>query len=231
MSHVDDLVRLGVRMPARYAGGEFFVEPPSLPEPGDIKVALVFPDAYEIGMSNAGLAILYSMLRQTPGIFVDRFFVPWMDMEAHIRAGRVAFGSRDHGLPLGRFDVVGISLPFELTYTGILTVLDLGGIPFRAADRGPTEPLVIAGGPGAAHPEPVAPFFDARVERGMLRFKMLGLLLESGEPDAAVSKPGLEVARLVFERAEVARLILEPDGGLLLVLPRFAEAADDTFAF
>ncbi|MFH1529870.1 MAG: TIGR03960 family B12-binding radical SAM protein [Pseudomonadota bacterium] len=158
---VDELVRLGVRMPARYVGGEYFAEPPPLPQPGELKVALVFPDAYEVGMSNAGLAILYSMLRRTPGIFVDRFFVPWIDMEEHIRAGRATFDSRDHGLPLGDFDVVGVSLPFELTYTGILTVLDLGGIPLRAADRGPTGPLVIAGGPGAAHPEPVAPFFDA----------------------------------------------------------------------
>lgn len=161
MSHADDLVRLGVRMPARYAGGEYFVEPPPTPEVGDLKVALVFPDAYEVGMSNAGLAILYSLLRRTPGVFVDRFFVPWMDMEAHIRAGRAEFLSRDHGLPLGSFDVIGVSLPFELTYTGILTVLDLGGIPFRAADRDGARPLVIAGGPGAAHPEPVAPFFDA----------------------------------------------------------------------
>jgi len=148
-------------MPARYAGGEYFVEPPRAPEAGDLKVALVFPDAYEVGMSNAGLAILYSLLRRMPGVFVDRFFVPWMDMEAHIRAGRATFDSRDHALPLGDFDVVGVSLPFELTYTGILTVLDLGGIPFRTADRDPRGPLVIAGGPGAAHPEPVAPFFDA----------------------------------------------------------------------
>jgi len=161
VSVADDLVRLGVRMPARYAGGEYFVEPPQPPAEGDLRVSLVFPDAYEVGMSNAGLAILYSMLRLTPGVFVDRFFVPWTDMEEHIRCGRAAFVSRDLGLPLADFHVIGVSLPFELTYTGILTVLDLGGLELRAEDRGPDAPLVIAGGPGAAHPEPVARFFDA----------------------------------------------------------------------
>ncbi len=226
MSRVDDLVRLGVRMPARYAGGEYFVEPPPAPEPGDLKVALVFPDAYEVGMSNAGLAILYSLLRRTPGVFVDRFFVPWMDMEGHIRAGRAEFESRDHALPLATFDVIGVSLPFELTYTGILTVLDLGGIPFRAADRSGTRPLVIAGGPGAAHPEPVAPFFDAILvgDGEVLLPELLEALKDLGFPggDREALLAGLD-ARPGFYVPALHPTRIDPDTGLEIVPGRLAQ--------
>ena len=202
MSRVEELVRLGMRMPGRYAGGEYFTVPPVPPAVGDLRVAMVFPDAYEVGMSNAGLAILYSLLRETPGVFVDRFFAPWIDMEPHIRAGRAALSSRDLGLPMDEFHLVGVSLPFELTYTNVLTLLDLGRVGLHTADRAHDGPLVIAGGPGAAHPEPMAPFFDAVLvgDGEVLLPSLLDALKTLGFPAAGRAEvlPGLDLLPGVY---------------------------------
>ena len=202
MSRVEELVRLGMRMPGRYAGGEYFTVPPVPPAAGDLRVAMVFPDAYEVGMSNAGLAILYSLLRETPGVFVDRFFAPWIDMEPHIRAGRAALSSRDLGLPMDEFHLVGVSLPFELTYTNVLTLLDLGRVGLHTADRAHDGPLVIAGGPGAAHPEPMAPFFDAVLvgDGEVLLPSLLDALKTLGFPAAGRAEvlPGLDLLPGVY---------------------------------
>ena len=202
MSRVEELVRLGMRMPGRYAGGEYFTAPPAPPAGDDLRVAMVFPDAYEVGMSNAGLAILYSLLRETPGVFVDRFFAPWIDMEPHIRAGRAALSSRDLGLPMDEFHLVGVSLPFELTYTNVLTLLDLGRVGLHTADRAHDGPLVIAGGPGAAHPEPMAPFFDAVLvgDGEVLLPSLLDALKTLGFPAAGRAEvlPGLDLLPGVY---------------------------------
>src|SRR6185369_6907787 len=115
------------------------------------RVCLAFPDVYDIGMSHLGTKILYSLLNKAPRIACERAFAPWTDMERELRAS---------GLPLSDFDAIGCSLQFELTYSNVLTLLDLGGIPLRAADRGEADPIVWAGGPTATHPEPIAPFFD-----------------------------------------------------------------------
>lgn len=148
-----------VAKPARYLGGEYL----SVVKPADqvdIRVCLAFPDVYDIGMSHLGTKILYSLLNKHERIHAERVFTPWVDMEAELRARDLPLVSLETSTPLCEFDVIGFSLQYELTFTNVLTVLDLGGIPIRADERTDEHPLVIGGGPVASHPEPVAPFFD-----------------------------------------------------------------------
>lgn len=127
----------------------------------EARVCLAFPDIYDIGMSHLGYRILYKILNDDPRILAERCYTPWLDMLAELEARGLPLASLESARPLREFDVVGFSLQFELTYTNILLMLDRGGIPLRASDRGETDPLVIAGGPVATHPEPIAPFLDA----------------------------------------------------------------------
>lgn len=151
-----------VTKPARYTGGE--VGSRAKPwEPGVATVCLAFPDVYDIGMSHLGFKILYGILNDDPRTLAERCYAPWVDMEAELRARGLPLVSLESKRPLRDFDVVGFSLQFELTYTNILNMLELGGVPLRSADRGEDDPLVIAGGPVATHPEPLAPFVDAIV--------------------------------------------------------------------
>jgi radical SAM family uncharacterized protein/radical SAM-linked protein len=149
-----------VERPARYLGGEFRSVRKD-PSTVDVSICLAFPDTYEIGMSHLGTKILYSLLNKEPRIACERAFTPWPDMEALLRARKLPILSLESARPLSGFDVIGISMQYELTYTNVLTLLDLGGVPLRAADRKDSDPLVLGGGPTASHPEPVAPFFDA----------------------------------------------------------------------
>jgi radical SAM family uncharacterized protein/radical SAM-linked protein len=151
-----------VEKPARYSGGEVgsVVKDWASVE---AKVCLAFPDIYDIGMSHLGFKILYKLLNDDPRTLAERCYAPWTDMEAQLRTRGLPLVALESARPLRDFDVVGFSLQFELTYTNILTMLDLGGIPLRAADRGEDDPLVIAGGPTATHPEPIAAFIDAFV--------------------------------------------------------------------
>src|SRR5450432_733602 len=112
-------------------------------------------------MSHLGTKILYAVLNKTDGVACERVFSPWLDCEAELRARGLPLVTLETATPVGEFDVVGFSLQFELTYTNVLAILDLAGLPLRAADRGDGAPLVIAGGPTATHPEPLAPFIDA----------------------------------------------------------------------
>ncbi len=151
-----------VNKPARYTGGEVgSVVKAWTPEVA--KVCLAFPDVYDIGMSHLGFRILYKVLNDDPRTLAERCYAPWIDMEAELRERGLPLISLESRRPLREFDVVGFSLQFELTFSNILTMLDLGGIPLRAVDRGEDDPLVIAGGPVATHPEPIAPFLDAIV--------------------------------------------------------------------
>jgi radical SAM family uncharacterized protein/radical SAM-linked protein len=149
-----------VEKPARYLGGEFqsIRKDPATVE---VSIALAFPDVYDIGMSHLGTKILYTLLNRDPKIGCERAFAPWVDMERELRDRNLPLLTLESGRPLSAFDVVGISLQYEMTYTNVLTLLTLGGIPRRAVDRGDAHPLVLGGGPTATHPEPVAPFFDA----------------------------------------------------------------------
>ncbi len=149
-----------VNKPARYLGGEYqsvHKDPATV----DARVVLAFPDVYDIGMSHLGTKILYSLLNKHPRISCERAFAPWLDMEAELRARGLPLVSLESQTPLAGFDVIGMSLQYELTFTNVLTLLDLGGVPLHAALRAPDAPLVLGGGPVASHCEPMAPFLDA----------------------------------------------------------------------
>src|SRR5262245_24922928 len=147
-----------VAKPMRYLGGEYQAV---IKDEAAARVCRAFPDVYDIGMSHLGTKIIYSLLNRDPQIACERAFAPWLDMEAELRERGLPLVSLETQRPLCEFDVVGISLQYELTFTNMLTLLDLGRIPLRAAERAENAPLVLVGGPTASHPEPVAPFIDA----------------------------------------------------------------------
>src|SRR5512143_2815668 len=147
-----------VAKPARYLGGEY---QSVVKAEADARVCLGFPDVYDIGMSHLGTKIIYSLLNKDPRIACERVFAPWLDMEGELRARNLPLVSLECQRPLCDFDVLGISLQYELTFTNVLTLLDLGGIPLRTAERAEDATLVLVGGPVASHPEPIAAFIDA----------------------------------------------------------------------
>jgi len=151
-----------VEKPGRYLGTERGSYR-KLQGSSTLRIALAFPDVYEIGQSHVGLQILYDLLNQRPQIAAERVYAPWIDMEALLRRRGIPLVSLESCAALDEFHIVGFSLQYELTYTNILTMLELGRIPLSAAERTPFHPLVIAGGPGAFNPEPIAEFIDAFV--------------------------------------------------------------------
>lgn len=148
-----------VQNPIAYAGGELnSVVKDHASVRG--KLCLAFPDLYTIGMSNQGMQVLYTLMNERHDWACERSFAPMIDMEERLRAENLPLYSLETFTPLAAFDVVGFSLQYEISYVGILTMLDLGGIPIRSAERTLADPLVIAGGPCAQNPEPIAPFID-----------------------------------------------------------------------
>src|SRR5579875_3250139 len=148
-----------VEKPGRYLGNERGAVRKDL-ERTPLRFALAFPEVYEIAQSHLGLQILYEILNRRPDVAAERVYAPWPDLEALLRAHGLPLVSLESGLALADFHVIGFSLQYELTYTNLLTMLELGRVPLRAAARGPGDPLVIAGGPCAFNPEPLAPFLD-----------------------------------------------------------------------
>jgi radical SAM family uncharacterized protein len=148
-----------VQTPAQYIGGELnsVVKDHRRVEG---KLCLAFPDTYTLGMSHHGLQVLYTIMNNDPRWACERAFTPWIDFETLLRKERLPLYSLETFTPLADFDVVGFSLQYEVCYTNVLTMLDLGGIPLHAQDRTLAHPLVIAGGPGAQNPELLAPFVD-----------------------------------------------------------------------
>ena len=151
-----------VLRPSRYLGNEINAVRKDLASVA-VKVLLAFPDVYEVGMSHFGLRLLYHILNLREDVAVERVFAPWTDMEELLREGGLPLFSIESRRPAGEFDIVGFSLQYELSYTNVLAMLDLAGIPLRWKDRESEDPLVIAGGPCTVNPEPMAPFFDAMV--------------------------------------------------------------------
>ncbi len=158
-SYIDEPWFTQIRRPSRYLGGEIHAVHKD-PDAVELSLALAFPDIYEIGMSHLGLRILYHLLNRHSWLAVERVFCPWVDLEAELRARGRPLTTLESGRPLADFDIVGFSLQHELSYTNVLTMLDLGRIPLRAADRKNGEPLIMAGGPACFNPEPAAEFFD-----------------------------------------------------------------------
>ncbi len=148
-----------VQKPARYTGGEFgsIVKPA---EDVEATIALAFPDVYEVGMSYLGFKILYHLLNKEQGVAAERVYAPWVDMEAKMRSRRIALCTLETQKALCECDIVGFTLQYELSYTNILNMLDLGGVPLLARERGESDPFVIVGGPCVFNPEPLADFFD-----------------------------------------------------------------------
>jgi radical SAM family uncharacterized protein len=168
-----------VQKPGRYAGGELNQVVKDW-DATPLRAALVFPDVYDLGMSNLGLALLYDILNRQPDMLAERVYAPWPDMEAALRAANLPLYGLETMHPLSAFDLIGVSLPYETLYTNTLSILDLGQVPLLAADRGEADPLVIAGGHATFNPEPMSDFIDAFV---------------IGEGEEAL----LDVARLVIE--------------------------------
>ena len=148
-----------VQKPARYTGGEFasIVKPA---EEVEATICLAFPDVYEVGMSYLGFKILYHLLNKQQGVQAERVYAPWIDMEAKMRKRKIPLRTLETKKSLKECDIVGFTLQYELSYTNILNMLDLGGVPVLAAERTEEDPLVIVGGPCVYNPEPLADFFD-----------------------------------------------------------------------
>src|SRR6478752_4449110 len=147
-----------VQKPSRYIGGE--ANQVRKPQATRL-VALCYPDAYEIGISNQALQILYAQVNARETFAAERVYCPWPDMADAMRAEGIPLFTLETWRPVREVDMLGITLQAELTYSNVLEVLDLAGIPLRAADRGEGDPIVVAGGPSASNPAPMAPFFDA----------------------------------------------------------------------
>ena len=148
-----------VKTPAQYSGGELNSIAKNHARVRG-KLCLAFPDAYTLGMSHHGMQVLYTILNSDPQWACERAFCPWMDFEAELRKNRLPLYGLETFTPLRDFDLVGFSLQYEVCYTNVLTMLDLGGIPHFSEQRGVEDPLIVAGGPGAQNPELLAPFVD-----------------------------------------------------------------------
>ena len=164
VSRALDRVLHKVTQPARYTGGELNSVAKEWDDPTiRSKIALAFPDIYELGGSNLGLMILYDLLNKRDDLLAERVYCPWSDFETVMRREGIPLFGLETRHPVSRFDILAFSLPYEQLYTNILTMLDLAQIPLRAADRDASHPLVIAGGSGCFNPEPMSAFFDAMV--------------------------------------------------------------------
>lgn len=151
-----------VSKPGRYTGGEWNSVTKDW-RSTNVRFAIGFPDNYDIGMSNMGLGILYDILNRPDDVLCERVFAPWIDMEAELGDAGVPLWSLENRRPLRDFDFVGFTLQYEMTYTNVLNMLALSGIPVRASERGEDDPIVIAGGSGSFNPEPLSLFVDAFV--------------------------------------------------------------------
>lgn len=156
---IPEAILRSVSKPGRYTGGEYgqIIKDK---EKVKARFAFCFPDSYEIGMSNLGIRILYGVLNREEDIWCERVYAPWVDMEEKMREFKIPLWAHESGDPIAQFDFVGFTLQYEMSYTNILNMLDLAGIPLRSADRTEDMPLVIGGGPCSYNAEPVADFFD-----------------------------------------------------------------------
>ena len=157
-----DRILLKVQKPGRYVGGELNSIVKDW-EAITTRVAFVFPDIYDIGVSNVGLKILYDQVNQREDALAERAYAPWLDMEALMREHEIPLYSLESKRPLASFDIIGVSLPYETLYTNTLNILDLAGIPIRSEERDETHPVIIAGGHSTMNPEPMYAFIDAFV--------------------------------------------------------------------
>jgi radical SAM family uncharacterized protein/radical SAM-linked protein len=198
--------------PSRYINGEIN----SIHRDAPLRMALAFPDTYEVGMSHLGLKILYGIVNDLPYASCERVFHPWTDLEEHMRRSGAPLCSIEGRRPLSEFDAVGFSLQYELSYTSILNMLSLGGIPLKSEERTDGHPIVLAGGPCAVNPAPLSPFIDAfligdgeeavpEIMEALWRLKRAG----DGKRDTALRElakiPGVYVPRFHEPGKRIAR--------------------------
>lgn len=156
---LSDDILMQVEKPARYIGNEIN-SVVKLPETVDIRMAMCFPDVYEIGMSHLGIQILYDMFNSWDDVWCERVYSPWPDLDKIMREREIPLFGLESQEPIKYLDFLGITLQYEMCYTNVLQILDLSNIPFYAKDRGEDDPIVIGGGPCTYNPEPIADFFD-----------------------------------------------------------------------
>jgi radical SAM family uncharacterized protein len=211
-----------VSKPARYTGGEWnsvIKNWKSTP----IRIALAFPDLYEIGMSNLALPILYKILNDQSDVLAERVYAPWVDLETLMRRHGIPLFSLESKRPLKDFDIIGFSLGYELTYTNILNMLDLAKIPLFNHQRNKSHPLIIAGGSCVLNPEPVADFFDlffiGEAEEALLKFLEVFRAYKGDKAELlreAASLPGIYAPSLY-------QVAYHQDGTLANITPKFAD--------
>jgi len=188
---------LAVEKPARYMGGEMGVIRKDV---AHLRFVLAFPDVYEVGMSHLGLRILYHILNGVEGVAAERAFAPWPDMEREMVAANAPLATLETATPLSACDIVGFTLQYELSYTNILNMLRLSSIPLLATERKSLFPLIIAGGPCAYNPEPLAPFFDAV------------LLGDAEEAVLEIAQVALEAKKSEISKAELLERLSAIEG-------------------
>jgi radical SAM family uncharacterized protein len=215
-----------VTRPGRYTGGEWNAVIKDW-DKAALKFALAYPDGYEIGMSNMALPILYEILNRQPDVLAERTFAPWVDMEAALRAAGKPLLSLETKHPLKDFDVIGFSLDYELTYSNVLNMLDLGGIPVLAAERTKEHPVVIAGGSCCLNPEPMADFIDFFVigDGEELLLELLDVLRDWKKNKATRPELFQEAAKIPGIYApSFYKLDYEPNGLFKSITPTESEA-------
>lgn len=156
---LSDEILLSIQQPARYIGNEVNMVVKD-PEKVDVRFAMCFPDVYEIGMSHLGIQILYDMFNQREDIYCERIYSPWTDLDKLMREKNIPLFTIETQEPIKKMDFIGITLQYEMCYTNVLQILDLGQIPMLAKDRSEDDPIIIGGGPCTYNPEPLADFFD-----------------------------------------------------------------------
>jgi len=205
-----DRILLKVQKPGRYVGGELNCIYKDWGQ-AQVKTALVFPDIYDIGVSNVGLKILYDQINQRDDALAERAYAPWLDMEDLMREHGIPLYALESKQPLACFDLIGFTLPYETLYTNALNILDLAGIPVRAAERDETHPIVIAGGHSTMNPEPMHAFIDA-------------FIIGEGEEvihdilDVIKKSKALNVERLTFNRSDLLLALANIPG---IYVPQF----------
>lgn len=175
-----------VNQPAQYVGGEVNAVRKDW-DAARLRVCLAFPDTYTIGISHYGSGIIYEMVNNMAGCLCERTYLPWVDAQVRMRGEGIPLFSWESCRPVRDFDVLAVSLQYELLYTNMLSLLDLAGVPIRAAERGAGDPLVLAGGPASNNPEPMAPFVDlyfiGEAEAGLVEVLEMAAELKLREPD------------------------------------------------
>ncbi len=213
-----------VNRPARYTGGEWNAIVKDW-NTTPLKIALAYPDTYEIGMSNLAIPILYDLLNRRPDVLAERVYAPWVDMDAIMRERRIPLFSLESHRPLKDFDIIGFSLGYELTYTNVLNMLDLAGIPVLAAERDDSYPLVIAGGSSCLNPEPMADFIDVFVigDGEEVVFEFIDVYIESRTADKKDLLRHLAGIEGVYVPS-LYRVEYQPDGVFKSLTPTLPEA-------